>query len=375
MAILTVFIISISMIEFINVPIIKLIIMKNYTKAITGGMLAIVVFAGVAASTAQYALADVTISFPNSVLWNNDRTNDDVLQLSSLKITSIQSSGGSLPAVVTASTDSGFDCRKYNNEKSDLHGPCPLPKMADRVYNIRVSTGTILLFSNRTQSTFADFAVGDRINVFGFRDNSTNGIDALIMRNLSKPSIARWVQVSGVKVTAISGTVLPATITISKNGSTENVTVSANTVLLYRGRSTAPFSAFVVGDTVNVWGLEKDNVITAYIVRNIDKPAKTTGTVSITSLTGPTSLKVGQNGTWSITATNQSSGNLSYAVRYGDEVVYVSGTAANFRAPNNDSTAGFTHSYTNPGTYTLTFTVTNASGNTATGTLTVNVTN
>jgi len=363
------------MIEFINVPIIKLIIMKNYTKAITGGMLAIVVFAGVAASTAQYALADVTISFPNSVLWNNDRTNDDVLQLSSLKITSIQSSGGSLPAVVTASTDSGFDCRKYNNEKSDLHGPCPLPKMADRVYNIRVSTGTILLFSNRTQSTFADFAVGDRINVFGFRDNSTNGIDALIMRNLSKPSIARWVQVSGVKVTAISGTVLPATITISKNGSTENVTVSANTVLLYRGRSTAPFSAFVVGDTVNVWGLEKDNVITAYIVRNIDKPAKTTGTVSITSLTGPTSLKVGQNGTWSITATNQSSGNLSYAVRYGDEVVYVSGTAANFRAPNNDSTAGFTHSYTNPGTYTLTFTVTNASGNTATGTLTVNVTN
>lgn len=55
-------------------------------------------------------------------------------------------------------------------------------------FNIRVTDRTVLLLRDKQKATIDDFAVGDKINVYGLRgENSVSEIEALVMRNLSKP--------------------------------------------------------------------------------------------------------------------------------------------------------------------------------------------
>jgi hypothetical protein len=101
------------------------------------------------------------------------------------------------------------------------------------------------------------------------------------------------------------------------------------------------------------------------------------GTVQPLSITGidtPSSLKVGQTGTWNVHVTaNTNSGNLHYSVNWGDQGQGMSSIMA--PAPSNVQTsATFSHVYQTTGTYTATFTVTDDSGaqTSTTNTLTVN---
>ena len=84
--------------------------------------------------------------------------------------------------------------------------------------------------------------------------------------------------------------------------------------------------------------------------------------------TFPTTLTVGQTGTWSINASDPQNGSLSYNVNWGDAGNYVSAATAGFT-----QTSSFTHSYSSAGTYTVTFTVKNAAGLSAQTNTTVNV--
>lgn len=95
---------------------------------------------------------------------------------------------------------------------------------------------------------------------------------------------------------------------------------------------------------------------------------------TINSVSGPTQLYTNQTGTWSIQATDPSNtGQLTYGVSWGDENTYYPYARPASYSTSGQQTSTFTHSYSQPGTYTVVFTVTNASGQSAQSTITVNV--
>jgi peptidoglycan hydrolase-like protein with peptidoglycan-binding domain len=84
--------------------------------------------------------------------------------------------------------------------------------------------------------------------------------------------------------------------------------------------------------------------------------------LSISGLSAPASLALGQSGTWTVQVNSNGQGNLHYSVVWGDEAtVYSNGIAAS-PVTNTQSSATFTHVYGRSGTYTPVFTVTNDSG-------------
>lgn len=77
----------------------------------------------------------------------------------------------------------------------------------------------------------------------------------------------------------------------------------------------------------------------------------------ITGVSGPNSIAVGQQGTWTIQATAPANAYLVYNVDWGDNSPVVIGDSAGSAGIPNRGT--FSHSYPNAGAYTVTFSVTN----------------
>lgn len=96
---------------------------------------------------------------------------------------------------------------------------------------------------------------------------------------------------------------------------------------------------------------------------------------SITSLNGPTSLTAGVQGTWTIQVNNPGNSYMTTSVNWGDAGVgYASAAAPQTTYQQGVNTLTFTHTYYAAGTYTVVFTVSNASGQMNTSSATVNVT-
>ena len=101
-------------------------------------------------------------------------------------------------------------------------------------------------------------------------------------------------------------------------------------------------------------------------------PIPTPTSPVISGISGPQTLSVNTQGTWSVTATYGNNGNLSYSVNWGDTpIAYPMSTSAT--TPMTQQSATFTHSYATAGIYNPTFTVTNVNGLTARASLSVNV--
>jgi len=96
----------------------------------------------------------------------------------------------------------------------------------------------------------------------------------------------------------------------------------------------------------------------------------TAGAPSISGIDGPTLITLGQQGTWSVRVSD-SSGYLSYSVRWGDEPQQIYAPTASAGAIQ--STGTFTHTYSSPGTFQPTFTVTNGNGQSASASVSVYV--
>jgi len=91
----------------------------------------------------------------------------------------------------------------------------------------------------------------------------------------------------------------------------------------------------------------------------------------IYGISGPQSLNIGQEGTWTVKASDPSGGSLSYSVIWGDEAYQPPyGGSSTYSA---QQTATFTHRYGTAGTYRPTFTVTNESDQSAKTSLSVEV--
>lgn len=94
----------------------------------------------------------------------------------------------------------------------------------------------------------------------------------------------------------------------------------------------------------------------------------------ISGVDGPTVLRVGEVGTWTVKASDPKNGSLSYSVDWGDKVFITNGSGASVTEDASvKQTATFTHSYATVGAYTITFTVRNQSGGVAKTTITVKV--
>ncbi|MEI7513638.1 MAG: PKD domain-containing protein, partial [bacterium] len=94
----------------------------------------------------------------------------------------------------------------------------------------------------------------------------------------------------------------------------------------------------------------------------------------ISGLDAPTTLGVGQLGTWTVRASNPQNNALSYSVTWGDEQYYAQTSGLSSAYNSFVQSASFTHSYSSTGTYTVRVTVKNSSGLTTQTSATVNVT-
>jgi peptidoglycan hydrolase-like protein with peptidoglycan-binding domain len=95
--------------------------------------------------------------------------------------------------------------------------------------------------------------------------------------------------------------------------------------------------------------------------RKCPKPFNSTNAPVISGVSGPQSLNVNQQGTWTVTASSPNGGNLSYSVHWGDEPDFPTTAASSEKSSLAQQSATFTHSYARAGAYTPTFTVTSAS--------------
>ena len=86
-------------------------------------------------------------------------------------------------------------------------------------------------------------------------------------------------------------------------------------------------------------------------------PIPTTQPPVISGVSGPQTLNINQTGTWTVKASSSNGGNLSYSVRWGDEMIYGVPMSSSFNIPTQQS-ATFTNSYSQAGIYKPTFTVT-----------------
>ena len=85
----------------------------------------------------------------------------------------------------------------------------------------------------------------------------------------------------------------------------------------------------------------------------------------ITNVGGPTSLNAGQTGTWTVSAYDPDGTYLTYGVTWGDGL-----DQKQAGQTQSGSTATLQHTYQSAGTYTITFTVTDAAGASTQSTLT-----
>lgn len=95
------------------------------------------------------------------------------------------------------------------------------------------------------------------------------------------------------------------------------------------------------------------------------------GAISITDVSGPNSLTVGQSGTWRVTTNAPSGSNISVSVDWGEYNQYPVYMAAPAYQVSQNNT--FTHSYQRAGTYTITFTASDNYGRSNTSSVTVQV--
>jgi len=96
----------------------------------------------------------------------------------------------------------------------------------------------------------------------------------------------------------------------------------------------------------------------------------------ISELTAPTSLYVGNEGTWKVNAYDPNNKSLTYSVDWGDMYVCTAlGCSSKSSNLSFAQRSTFTHTYNRAGTYNVIFTVKNESGLSATATATVYVNN
>jgi hypothetical protein len=280
---------------------------KHLLSGFVTGILAFGAVFSMPVALAQTSTGQIPAGFSVAPIQNWDRGDDAIVQLNTLTIQSISGS------MIYASPATAQGCLGYATPQSSGRAiSCPMipPTM---LYQISVGGDTILLLKNRQRTSLGSFAVGDRINVFGFLDRSSQLMQALIVRDLDKPSLqtaSYYTQFNNVRaVGAPSASYPPATLDIvfsptpcalydsaqyristpcpyvssAPSGifalAKHTVNITSETVVLNQYRQTMALGAVQSDDTLNVFGRYNPStgVIDALILRDLSS----NGTVTI----------------------------------------------------------------------------------------------
>jgi len=124
--------------------------------------------------------------------------------------------------------------------------------------------------------------------------------------------------------------------------------------------------------TVTVTASTDGQSVTRSLNVRVDGNQPNVGTAPVVrGISGPTTLRSGQTGTWRVQATEPNNQDLSYQINWGDEQYGAQSRYAGQQGFVQNS--AFTHVYNQAGTYTVSVTVRNESGQTARTSTTVRV--
>jgi hypothetical protein len=154
--------------------------------------------------------AQVTPAPMSPPIYPDGEESGDIVQLNNLRISAISSP--TKPSIITASYDLAARCQKYATLESNTATTIACPTQAS--FSINVDIDTILLLRTRVRTQLNTFAVGDRVNVYGFMDRGTQTVDALIVRDLDKPVVKQVIQLNDMQVVSVSSQTAPATLTV-----------------------------------------------------------------------------------------------------------------------------------------------------------------
>jgi len=124
------------------------------------------------------------------------------------------------------------------------------------------------------------------------------------------------------------------------------------------GHTTAPNGSY----TVQVCAQNSGRCSSSDSYFKITTPTSNNLPPVISGVTAPTSLEIGQTGTWSIQAYDPENGSLSYSVDWGDHPSCQYPYTCKESSTGASQTSTFTHSYYSTGVYKITFTVLDNAG-------------
>jgi hypothetical protein len=140
-----------------------------------------------------------TLLFVANLSFAQNSDDTILVQLNNLQIKEIQQNPEEdiLATFIVTKSSLGFRCQYFPDEESEKSRSCHIKlrrnilKALRQGLKVNISEETELLDINREKITIQGFQVGDKINVYGFMDKDNYSIDALIVRNLNLPRIAK----------------------------------------------------------------------------------------------------------------------------------------------------------------------------------------
>jgi len=231
--------------------------------------------------------------------------------------------------------------------------PYPMPPTIQ--YRIEVDATTRLFLRDRSAATLADFSAGDRLNVFGTY-NTDGSIQALVVRNLSKPIEKTFFQLNNAELVSVSqvtgnSSQIATLVVIQRSaypcynfgtdgnksavsypcpaGATTNsqalnnltvpstvapiwnavrkyeVQIDSGTIIMDRTRNRLAVSDLVVGDKLNIYGaIAGDNgVVDADVIRDLSRPVaaqEMSGTVTQVNSDGSFVVQTSDGSTYTV---------------------------------------------------------------------------
>jgi hypothetical protein len=176
------------------------------------------------------------------------------------------------------------------------------------------------------------------------------------------PMIARIVNNGNYDVSVINANGKSATVSFAVTG---GVVISPTPI-----PPKQPCSISYVGGAVS-----NSNVVCVGQPQPVQPPKVNPLAPVVSGVSGPQTLDVNGAGTWTVTASDPSNGNLSYGVDWGDAAAIAYPMNTSQVTPVTQQSATFTHTYATAEIYNPIFTVTDAGGLTAQTSLSVNVGN